>query len=131
MGQIESKIKLPDPKKVDLSETFEKLGISELDDILSDLFESLKKYTIKLADVINGDLRFEENINADIVTVADTGAANTEKAVTHSLKRIPNGFVVISIDKAGYCYDSGTAFTSTTIYIKCSVANAAVKLLII
>jgi hypothetical protein len=62
------------------------------------------------------------------VTVGDTGAADTEFAVDHPLGRVPAGFLVANIDAAGVVYDSGTAWTATVIYLKCSAANAGVTL---
>ena len=85
---------------------------------------------MKLADVINGDMRFEENINSYIATVSDTGSANSEFTVPHTLKRTPNGYFVISNTKNGTVYDGATSWTSTNIYLKCSAAAATVKLLI-
>lgn len=72
-----------------------------------------------------------ENIAGEFQIVSDTGNANTEFSFTHGLGAVPVGFLVINIDKGGVVYDSGTAWTSTTIYLKCSVANANVKLFLI
>ena len=74
-------------------------------------------------------------VDARYVDVADTGAIDTEFVVAHGLSRIPIGYLVTCISAAGIVYDSVTAvpkdkWTSTNIYLKCSVANAAVTLLI-
>ncbi|UCD07833.1 MAG: hypothetical protein JSW41_02610, partial [Candidatus Aenigmatarchaeota archaeon] len=70
------------------------------------------------------------NFDAMYVQMSDTGAANTEFSVTHQLDRVPVGYIVTYINKAGVIYDSGTAWTATTMYLKCSVANTTVTLLI-
>lgn len=62
------------------------------------------------------------------LSVADTGNADTEFSITHHLQRIPEGFIVTKIDKVGIIYKSTTAWKDTTVYLKCSAANAAVEL---
>lgn len=84
----------------------------------------------ELASIINRGLNFSDNFNCLTVVVADTGAANTEFTVAHSLKRIPTGYLVIRRDKAGVVYDSGTAFTVSNIYLKCSTANTAITVIV-
>lgn len=111
----------------------------------SDL-KSVERYARELdrdiQDIINamsGRIRFGtasdgvsgENISGQWQIIADTGVADTEFSVTHTIGAIPQGFLVTNIDKGGVVYDSGTAWTSTTIYLKCSVANAAVTLFLL
>jgi hypothetical protein len=62
------------------------------------------------------------------VTVADSGTADVEFSGTHHLGRVPEGFLVTKINKAGVVYQGTTAWTTTAVYLKCSVANAAVTL---
>ena len=72
-----------------------------------------------------------ENVAGEFQVVADTGVADTEFSVTHTLGVAPVGFLVTNIDAGGVVYDSGTAWTSTTAYFKCSAANAAVTLFLL
>lgn len=72
-----------------------------------------------------------ENMAGQWQVVADTGSVNTEFSVTHTLGSVPVGYLVIRINKAGVIYDSGTTWTSSTIYLKCSVANATVTLFLL
>ena len=65
------------------------------------------------------------------IDVADTGNANTKFTVTHHLGRVPNGFILTNSDKASVVYDDGTAWTTTSIYLKCNSANAAITITII
>jgi len=65
---------------------------------------------------------------SEAVAVSDTGTADTEFSVSHHLGRVPNGFLVTKIDKAATVYDSGTSWTTTTVYLKCSAANVSVTL---
>lgn len=65
---------------------------------------------------------------SESVSCSDTGSADAQFSVTHHLGRTPTGFLLTRIDKAGAVYDSGAAWTDTTIYLKCSVASAVVTL---
>lgn len=95
------------------------------------LVQSLLSFIFDLANVINGGLKFSDNFNCQIVSVTDTGLADAEFAVGHGLKRVPTGFIVINNNKAGVVYDSGTAWTTTYIYLKCSALNATIKIILI
>ena len=85
---------------------------------------------LELSSIINGGLKFTDNFNCKESAVSDTGTANTEFAVAHTLKRIPIGYLVIRNNKAGFVYDSSSAFTAENIYLKHSIANAAITILI-
>jgi len=76
-----------------------------------------------------------QNIFGQWATVADTGNANTEFAVPHTLNFetrsiIPGNYFVTNINVGGVVYNSGTAFTSSNIYLKCTVAHATINLFI-
>lgn len=114
MPQLRRRIKTADP-----GTPFEKNLESEL---LSAWAE--------LAGLLNKGLRFEDNFDAYIATVADSGTANTSFTVAHTLKRVPTGFVVLNADRATQTYDAGTAWTATGIYLKTSAANCVLKILV-
>ena len=96
--------------------------------------ESLEKELLsawnELSQLLNGGLKFSDNFNSQVIEISDTGSANAENTVAHTLKRVPTGFIVTYIDKAGVVYDSGTAWTNSNIYLKCDVANCNVKVLV-
>lgn len=94
------------------------------------LEQELYSYSTELAQILNDGLKFSDNFNANILTIADSGNADSENEVAHTIKRVPAGFIVINIDKAGVVYDSGTAWTATNIYLKCDVANCEIKILV-
>ena len=71
------------------------------------------------------------NISGEWQVIADTGSANTEFSVTHTLGAVPVGYIVTKISNAGVIYDSGTAWSDTTIYLKSSGANSAVSLFLL
>jgi len=72
-----------------------------------------------------------ENVAGEFQVVADTGTINTEFSVTHTIGVVPTGFLVININKGGVIYTSGTSWTSTTIYLKCSTSNTNVSLFLL
>lgn len=90
----------------------------------------LMSYTLELAQIINKGLKFSDNFNAEILSIADSGLADSENTVGHTLKRIPTGFIVTSIDKAGVVYLGATAWDATNIYLKCNVASCAITVLV-
>ena len=91
-----------------------------------------------ISQAINGNLRFGnvsnlvngENISGQFVVVTTT-TANTEVVVPHTLNVIPTGFLVTGINVGGVVYSSGTAWTSTNVYLKCSAANATINIFLL
>ncbi len=127
MSQIERKLQLPDPLK-DVK-TFPEL-IEAIRKYQTDLNEALLRFTRRIVDVLNGGIKITDNFDAQIVTVTLT-AADTEQAVSHTLKRVPTGYIVLSNDKAAIIYDGTTSWTSSTIYIRSNVDNTTVKIIIL
>lgn len=76
----------------------------------------------------NSDL--SRNINGWWYTVTTPSTANTQFTVPHGLQRIPIGFDLKRNNTSGVVYDSGTTWTSSDIYLKCSVASAAITIFI-
>ena len=72
-----------------------------------------------------------ENMSGEWQVIADTGNIDTEFSVTHTVGAVPQGFLVTNINAGGVIYDSGTAWTDTTIHLKCSAANAAVTIFLL
>lgn len=92
-----------------------------------------KSWADKITTVLDTNFRKIAQIPfnlSEIVSIADTGVADTEFTVTHHLGHVPSGFLVTMSDKACACYDSGTAWTSSAIYLKCNAASAAIKVLV-
>lgn len=69
-------------------------------------------------------------LNAKYQVVTSTGLADTEFTVTHQLGRTPVGFLLVKSNKATSVYDSGTAWTDTSIFLKSSAATAEITLII-
>lgn len=76
-------------------------------------------------------LTCKENLQAAEIAVADTGGANVEFTVRHALGKTPRIYIA-NLDRAGDVYDSRRAnWTNQEMYLKCSVANAALTLTIL
>jgi hypothetical protein len=99
-----------------------------IDSDLANLFLALQG-RVRFGDETDG--AEGENISGMWQVVADTGTANTEFAVTHTLGSVPVGYLVTKISNAGVIYDSGTTWTTTNIYLKSSAANSAVTLFLL
>lgn len=79
---------------------------------------------------LRNKLTFEDNVQCSIVDVSDSGLANTAFTVSHNLGKVPK-YYVWNIDRAGIVYDySKVTWTATTMQLKCSVANAVLKLVV-
>jgi hypothetical protein len=79
------------------------------------------------------------NLNGQWINVQAPGAANTEFSMTHSLTdsngnpRVPSFYWYIS-DVAAKLYQlptTGTAWTTTTVYLKCDTASANLRIFLI
>jgi hypothetical protein len=82
----------------------------------------------ELSAIVNKGLRSADNFDAIIVTVSDTGNADTQFDVTHSLGRVPAGYRVVFIDKGAAIYDAGAPWDTAKIYLASNVANCNVKI---
>ena len=70
------------------------------------------------------------NFDAVWVAYVSNGTANTEDTVSHNLGRTPLGVWTGIPDKSAVVYSSGTAWTSTNIFLKASAATVTVSLLV-
>ena len=72
---------------------------------------------------------YSGNLNGQWVNVTAPGA-NVEFAVPHNLNRVPSYYFWNS-DRACNLYqlpNTGTAWTTTNVYLKCSVASAVLRI---
>lgn len=56
--------------------------------------------------------------------------ANSQFSIAHSLGYVPIGFHVVNKNTSCDLYASGTAWTSSEVFLKCTVASATVNLFI-
>lgn len=101
---------------------------TDVDFDLKNLFFALQKR------IRFGDGESSENISGEFVDLTSHASANTEFAVAHTVGAVPVGFLVIYQDKAGSLYqapDTGTAWTSTNIYLKSNVSSLSARIFIL
>jgi hypothetical protein len=96
-----------------------------------------KRFTEDIFKLVNRNISFgtqvdgeDQNIAGKMVEVTSTGVVNTEFSVVHNLNRIPLFFDIKYNNTTGVVYDSGTAWTNTQAFFKCSAANAHLRLFI-
>lgn len=82
-----------------------------------------------IQEVVNGNLDLD-NLRWRLLEYETNAAPNAEDVVPHLLGKSPIGFIVLSIDKPGVVYQSG-APSVTELKLKCSVASANVKLVVL
>ncbi len=84
---------------------------------------------ITFGNMIQGDEG--QNIKGAPVGVVTPGVANTEFVVTHNLNEIPTGYLILNKNKSADFYDSGTAWTVTQIFLKCTVATVSAQIFVL
>lgn len=75
-----------------------------------------------------------ENIQGTFLTIVTNVTPNTESTFTHNMGSIPVGYLITGQDKAGSLYQlsgTGTAWTSSTISLKCSVASVSFNIFLL
>lgn len=95
-----------------------------------DLLKVIEEVLSNLGNLLNRGISFDDNIDCRELTVTTNVAPDTEDTIPHTLGRIPVRFIVTDINKGGVVYRGLTAFTKTNIYLKCTTASTAVKVLI-
>lgn len=85
-------------------------------------------------DIINGGIDLggvnnPGNANNTHVALNQVVAANVEFAVIHNLGRVPTGVHIVRTVQSGlFLYDSGTAWTTTKIFLKSNIVNPVATL---
>lgn len=91
----------------------------------SDDFNRYGSQSIKqIIDVINGKLNFQDNIESQIVSVS-FGTANQDVSASHSLRRVPTGFIPVGLSAAMIVYNGSTSNTDGIIYLRSSAVGTA------
>jgi hypothetical protein len=60
----------------------------------------------------------------------NTGVANSELAIAHTLKRIPIGYLPVSYSQACVIYTGAGTWTTSTIFVRGNVASTNVRMLV-
>lgn len=105
-------------------------AVGALREFDKDLMTAISNWSLSLKGLLDRGLTLADNVDAAAVSYTSNAVADTEDAVAHVLGRVPDYVVVAGIDKAGVVYRGPTSFTKTHVYLKTSVASAAVKLIL-
>lgn len=96
--------------------------------------KNVEKSFLRLMDVLtvllNGGLKFSDNFEVYTTTITTNVTPGVETAITHTLKRVPVGYIVAEQDKAGSIYLGTTAKSATNYYVASDVASVTATLLI-
>jgi hypothetical protein len=91
----------------------------------------LRKYSSTLlkdiSDLLNSKLTFRDNFAANLSSVTFSGAV--EARLSHSLRRMPTGYIVYGKSADINVYDGATANTTENLYLRASGAGT-VKVLV-
>lgn len=105
--------------------------IRNVDSDLTSLFLALQS-RVRFGDATTGT--YGENLSGKFVSVTTSATPDAENTVAHSIGSVPVGFLILWQDKAGSLYQgpaTGTAWTTTNIYVKSNVASVTFKLFIL
>lgn len=95
-----------------------------------DLVAAIGNWATGLKGLLDRGLSLADNVDAAVVAFTSNAVPDTEETIAHTLGRVPAYFVVADINKGGVVYRGPTAFTKTAVYLKTSVASAAVKVIV-
>src|SRR5271170_7556295 len=92
---------------------------------------TLQTQVTALQTTVNGNINFPTpgstaQINGQMIPGTSASSSNTEFPVAHTLGRIPQGYIVFYKTIAGDFYQgptTGTAWTTSDIFLKCSSAS--------
>lgn len=93
--------------------------------------EGMNRMVVQHGRVLAGNVSFGasttdtgRNIQGEWHSGTTPGTPNTEFSITHGLGFVPNGYDTKRFSANGIIYDSTTAWTNTTVYLKSSAASA-------
>lgn len=72
-----------------------------------------------------------ENISGEFATFTTSATPNAESIIAHGIGAVPVGYIVLNKNKAGDLYSGSTAWTTTAVSFKCSVASVTFKVFLI
>lgn len=99
------------------------------DPALIDLENNLDKYFVKLRILLNQGLDFADNFNCFVTTITTDPTPGNTTVITHSLKRVPVGFLVLEQDKSGNIFKSSK--TAATYTLKADVGSITATIVIL
>lgn len=103
----------------------------QLRDFDKQLLSELSSESHSIEAILDKGISLADNIDADVVSFTSSATPDAENIVPHNLRKVPQHFLVSSIDKGGVVYKSATPATNTHIYLKSTAASAAVKIILL
>lgn len=101
------------------------------DDFEKNLERSFTKLVDQLVELFKNGITFADNFNGYLTTITTDATPGVETAITHTLKKIPTGCVVLEKDKAGHVFLGASGKSSTVYNVASDVASVTATLLII
>ena len=80
--------------------------------------------------ILNRGITFDDNVDCRRVSVTSHGTPGTEFSVSHTLGKVPIGYIVCGQNGAGSVYDGTTANTATTLFLKSDVGGVVFRLIV-
>ena len=102
--------------------------LKKYSDFLDELITLIGEFYRELSLLLNGEVNLTDNLRGDFVEYTTNATPDTEDEVSHNLKTIPTGYIVVKKNKACDIYTGTTDWASSKVYLKCSVASATVKI---
>lgn len=96
-------------------------------DTFEDFKRQVTKFTQDIAQIVNNNLSYADNFNAQIKSAIFT-APNTDLLITHTLGRVPSGYHLLRNSSGMVIYDgsvSASVLTKTSITLRATVAGTA------
>lgn len=102
----------------------------EVSKVEQDILRSLTDVFASIESILNSGIKFQDNVDCKLKSVASHGTPGTEFSLAHTLGKVPVGYIVYGQSAAGSIFDGTTANTATTIYFKSDVATVTFKLIV-
>lgn len=81
--------------------------------------------------ILDHRITFQDNMECVILTIEDSGPADTEFTVLHDLQKTPTLYLY-NIDAAGIVYDSRRDdWDAREMFLRCSLANCRITLFVL
>jgi len=102
--------------------------LTPIDRDLTTLFTAMEG-RIRFGTGANG--KRGENIHGEFQVFTSNAIPDTSDSITHTLGSVPVGFFIVNINKGAVVYDSGVAWTASTISLKTTVASTLITLFLL
>lgn len=79
---------------------------------------NLNEILDQIRNVIDGNLEIEDNLRQDIITFTTTDVAGTNIELSHTLKKTPTGYMIVSRSGDSTLKDGSITWTTTKLSVK-------------